>query len=113
MKSYLTYLSIICLLLTGCARRFKFTVKVCNDSLYSEVYNINPAGVDADYLTDSVNFRMYVGTTDNEHENFNYTCNGDSLIIKKVAVVDTTGIWRVMETRTYSLSELKKKKVFE
>ena len=113
MKKYILCITILSSLYVGCIKKFKYTVKVCDDNLYVERFNINPAGVDADYLTDSLNFRLYVGKWDNEHENFNYTCTGDSVLIKKLGIIDTTGEFQIIEKRVYSLQELKKKKMFE
>ena len=95
----------------GCLKRYKHTTKVCNNSLYVEVYNINPAGVDADYLTDSINFKLYVGSWDNEHEHFAYECKSDSIFIEKLDVSEAK--FRVLEKKAYSLQELKQKKMFE
>lgn len=113
MKRYHLYALGILLLLSGCVKRYKRTTKLCNDRLYVEVYNVNPAGVDADYLTDSVNFRMYVGKFDNEHEIYSFICQDDSVVIIKLTKSDTSGIMEVMETKVYSLQNLKKEKVFE
>ena len=100
-------------LFVGCIKQYKHTVKVCDGKFYVEVYNINLAGVDADYLTDTLNFRLYVGKWDNEHENFTYSCTNDSILIEKIGIVDSTGKFQVLEKRVYSLKELKKNKVFE
>jgi len=106
------YLCVIVLTM-GCVKTYKFTSHVCNGKLYAENFNVNPAGVDAVYLTDSLSFRLYVGKYDNEHENFNFGCKGDSVIIKKLASIDTTGIMKVIETNVYNLKDLKTKGRFE
>ena len=112
----------ICILLFGCIKKYKFTSKVCNKNLFVEVYTVNPAGVNADYLTDSVNFRKYIGDWDDEHENYSYSCKGDSIYIMKTvegnrwAKADTTpsGQFTVIsnldtiQNLVFSLSQLKK-----
>lgn len=113
MKGYCLSATLMCLLLMGCVKKYKFTSNVCNGKLYAENFNVNPAGVDAVYLTDSLNFRLYVGKFDNEHENFHFICKEDSVVIEKIASIDTTSIMRVIETRVYNLVDLKKKGKFE
>jgi hypothetical protein len=75
---------LFCTLLTSCTKKYKFTSAVCDKKLFVEVFNVNPFGVDADYLTDSLNFRKYIGDCDSEHEIHSYTCKGDSLYIIKM-----------------------------
>jgi len=111
MRNYFLLLTI--LLCIGCSKVYKRTSKVCDDKLYFEVFNVNPAGVDEGYLTDSLNFRLYVGKWDNEHENFHLMCDGDSVIIEKLDRVDTTSFLKAIETKKYSLKELKSKRKFE
>jgi hypothetical protein len=98
---------------SGCIKKYKYTTKVCERTLFVETFNVHPAGVDADYITDSVNFRMYTGKWDNEHENFRYSCSGDSLIIQKIAEVDTSFVRQVIDTKVFSIKELKSKGMFE
>ncbi len=74
---------LLCIALTNCTKKYKFTAKVCDKNLFVEVFNVNTFGVDADYLTDSVNFRKYIGDFDYEHENYSYACKGDSIFIIK------------------------------
>ena len=75
-----------------------------------EVYNINPAGVDAAFLTDSINFRVFLGEFDNEHENYNCYCKGDTIIIKKLASSDTSLVREVVNEIRYSFKEFTKSK---
>jgi hypothetical protein len=120
---YSAFILFLCLFFVGCVKRFKFTVPICN-KLYVEIFNINPAGVDEDYLTDSTSFRFYVGNFDNEHENYRYICEGDSIKIEKFAENDKGLSWqtdndgrtylkgdtmKVVEVRTFKLLDLKKK----
>ena len=83
MRRKALYSVVLCLVLVSCYRRYKLTGKVCNNELYVEFFQTNPAGVDAEYLTDSVNFRHFVGKIDEEHERYTYKCQGDSIYIKK------------------------------
>jgi len=131
MKSYPL---IICgilwgVLLTSCFRshKYKFTSKVCGGRLFVEVFEANSLGLDADYLTDSANFRKYIGDWDEEHERYLYTCKGDSVyILKRVsgnrwAKWDTTADGKrtvvsnldTTETLTFSLTQLKSEKNFK
>jgi hypothetical protein len=113
MKNHFLFVLFLFLFFTGCIKKYKFTAHACSGQLYAENFNINPAGVDATYLTDSLNFRMYVGKFDNEHENFRFICHGDSIIIEKISSLDTTGIMRVIERKFYNLKKLKSKRMFE
>lgn len=103
-------------------------MKVCDGSLYRECFNINPANVNADYLTDSVSFRKYIGEWDDDHEIYGYSCKGDSVKIEKWRENNEGLYWqtnsnggkyligdtmKVIETKSYNLLELKNKKVFE
>jgi hypothetical protein len=115
-------LLVFCLLFSGCVRKeYRATAKVCDKKLFVEIYNVNSFGVDAEYLTDSVSFRKYVGKFDEEHERYIYTCNGDSLnIIKTVYgnrwAKDTVengmhtviGNLDTIEKQSFSISQLKK-----
>lgn len=94
------------LFLSACIKKYKQTNKFC-ENLYIEIFNVNPAGVDSHYITDSFTFRFYVGKIDNEHENYHYMCSGDSLVIEKIASLDNSGYMRVIESRVFSFKDLK------
>lgn len=113
MKLKAIYILLGCIIFSGCIKKYKRTAKVCEDTLYLETFNVNPAGVDAGYITDSVNFRLYTGKFDNEHENISVWCFGDSLVIEKIADVDTSSARQVIDTRIFSIKELKSKGRFE
>ena len=70
----------LCITFTSCYKRYIGTRNICGNNLYVEIYEINPAGVDACYLTDSTNFRMYIGRFDPESANYDFKCHGDSFI---------------------------------
>ena len=109
-------------LLIGCNNdrsrdKFFSTVRVCNKDLFVETYIIFGGGAFggdrvSDYLTDSVNFRMYVGTYDDGDEAYSYACKGDSVDIYKVTGRRENKN-KIVDTKTYSLQILKKKNVFE
>ena len=115
------FIVILCTLFLGCEKKYKYTAKVCDKKLFVEVYEVNPFGVDADYLTDSVNFRKYIGNSDAEHEDYSYTCSGDSVHILKTvsgnrwAKWDTTADGKMtvisnydtIENLAFSISQLK------
>ena len=100
------------LLLAGCGRKYDRTVTVCDDSLYVEVFDVILVDEKEDYLTDSVNFRLFVGKADGEHENFNYRCEGDTISIRKITSAPY-GKKHVLNVRKYSLTQLKKHRIFD
>ena len=68
---------------------YNFTTSVCDKNLFVEVFTISGGGAYggdrvSDYLTDSTNFRIYIGTYDNAHRFFAYICKGDSLYVYNV-----------------------------
>jgi len=99
---------------------------VCKGILYIETYTVFAEGgaiggvVKSDYLTDSADFRIYIGTYDDEHEKYFYELKGDSIHVEKIrfeedlksfdaSKIKTT----ITENKTYSLKDLEKQKVFE
>ena len=121
MKNNLTYLTLLILLLNCCSYkskiRLELSVEVCN-KLYVEAFNVFGSGafggdLISDYLTDSTNFRIYIGTFDNADFGYAYKCKGDSIIVKKINLVTNDSNKKIIETRVFSLSKLKKEKIFE
>jgi len=100
----------IWLICFGCIKKYKFTSKVCSGKFYAEVYNINPAGVDEIYLTDSLNIKIFIGKFDNEHEKISFDCKGDSIKIFKLAEATVGNKMEIIDAKTLSLSELEKRK---
>ena len=96
---------LLCMLIVGCLETYDRTIKICDEKLYVEKFTTG-VGLDAEYLTDSVNFRLYIGKRDDEHENFTYECKIDSVFIEKIDVSGKKK--RVLEMKAYSLKELKK-----
>jgi hypothetical protein len=111
-------LIIVVSILLGLLKRHKFTHKYCN-GLYVEAYEVNLEGMNAEYLTDSVNFRIYIGNYDSENENFYYKCTGDSVYIEKVESDEeglpnnTKTTSRIIEKKTVDLKTLIKQHRFE
>jgi hypothetical protein len=142
MKIYGYFIIAFMPLLSGCfhsKRNYKGTVSLfskdikCNCKLYVEVYNVGIMNnLNSDYLTDSVNFRIYTGTFDDENGYIYYKCSGDSITVGKKeqinqifkidsSVVDgkrtiTPNLNYTLKTTnktTYSLTDLKKRHTFE
>lgn len=70
----------------------------------------------SDCLTDSLNFRLYLGTYDEGYERINVTCKGDSVTVKKTSSESVDTYWsdpKTFESCTYSISALKKGHIFE
>jgi hypothetical protein len=104
-------LIILCFALTKCYKNYIGTRKICKNNLYVEIYEINLAGVDACYLTDSINFRINVGKFDPELGNYKFRCNDDSVYIIKYNhrnkyIGDTINVTK--EKKALSLTTLKK-----
>lgn len=120
-------LTMICCLFIGCIKKYERTIRLCDSRLYLEVFNVNPAGVDSEYLTDSTNFRIYIGRFDNEHEFFKYQCRQDSVYILKIGTGNTNCKWvtlpdgsqtvqcdiDTLERKTIRLYELRKKRKWD
>jgi hypothetical protein len=110
MKRF-AFFGIMLFVFAGCIKHYKRTTTVCNGKFYVEIYNVNPAGVDVAYLTDSLTINFCVGKFDNEHEVFSFICDNDSIIINKLAKVDMSGKWSNIETRTFDIDDLKKGRI--
>jgi hypothetical protein len=114
---------------TSCfkSHKYKFTSKVCERRLFVEVFEANSLGLDADYLTDSLNFRKYIGDWDEEHERYSYTCKGDSIYVLKMVSGNRWTKWDTTadgkrtvvsnsdttETLNFSLQQLRSEKNFK
>jgi hypothetical protein len=106
MKKYLTLLILVFFpfFLGGCFKKFDCTIKVCDKKLFVERYRHRFIDVGYYYLTDSSNFRMFVGKIDDEHGGYYFICQGDSLKISETYEGD------VINVRKYSLIDLRKGK---
>ena len=94
-------------------------IPLCNQKLFVEKYVVSGGGayggdMISAYLTDSANFRIYLRTYDNAHEGIAFECKGnDSVSVYKQITDTATNRFKIVSTIVYSLSELRKKKVFE
>ena len=93
----------------------------CDCNLYGEYYCVYGNGymatdMNSEYLTDSVNFKKYLGVYDEGHESINVICKGDSIFVEKTSseFIDTRfSNPKVLKKKSYSLKELKREHVFE
>ena len=121
MKKIIIYTAFF-LLIIGCysyrsKKHFGGTVVICN-KLYVEFFNVFSSGafggdMISEYLTDSTNFRIYIGTFDNADYKYVYGCYGDSIMVKKLHNTNRDTFPSVIETRIFSLKKLEKEKQFE
>jgi hypothetical protein len=88
--------------------------------LYVESYLIScgfmATDVDALYLTDSLNFRLYEGTYDEGDGSIVTSCKGDSILIEKYVhekLGVNFGALKVVERKSYNLNDLKRNHIFE
>ena len=98
------YVVLISFFLSSCYKKYKSKIAVCDGNLFVEQFNHKLIDVAYDYLTDSSNFRMYVGKFDYEHGYYRYNCQKDSLEISE------TYEGKVINIRKYSLVDLRKGK---
>jgi hypothetical protein len=91
----------------------------CACNLYAEHYNVYDrgawgTGLNSEYLTDSVNFRKYLGTYDVGYEQIDITCKGDSIIVTKTSsefIGPRGNDPKVLARQSYSLTRLRKSHV--
>ncbi len=94
------------------------TTALCNNTCYLETYNVFSEGgaiggtVATEYLTDSTNFRKYIGSFDEADGGYSYKCKGDSIIVYEISGRSTQSN-RIESVRMYDLQALKKSKVQE
>ena len=89
---------------------------VCN-GLYREKFSVFSGGawsaeLYSDYLTDSVNFRIYIGTHD-EREGISYECNGDAIIATKFTFKEGSNTSTILSEWRFSLSKLIREHKFD
>jgi len=88
--------------------------RIC-DKLWQEMYvvvqgNTFGTATYSDYLTDSINFRVYIGECD-EYSSYSYDCSGDSIIVEKFKHVENRK--QLVKTWVLSLSNLREDHKFE
>jgi hypothetical protein len=130
MKKYILLMALFGL--GGCSsnskQHHKLTVNLCKYepnkcacNLYAEVYLVYGMGalgsdLNSKYLTDSVNFQVYLGTFDEEDEMIITKCKGDSIYTAKTTKTSSDSRWdesKVIEAKTYNIEDLKKQHTFE
>lgn len=117
-KSILITLLVLPLLMGCFDRKNKqklFAKKLVCNQLWREKFRVFSGGaysaeLYSDYLTDSMNFRIYVGSHD-ESSSFDYQCAGDSVFVRKFAHDGNSKI--IIEEKILSVSMLKKSHKFE
>ena len=109
-------------LLSGCRNdrskdKHLSTLSICNRKLYIETYSIFESGAyggdrQSDYLTDSINFRIYIGTYDTGDEAYSFQCRTDSIDVYKVNGRRENQN-KIVRKKTYSLLDLKNAREFD
>lgn len=111
---------LVLLLSIGCvdkkSKQKLFSKKLVCDKIWREKFRVFSGGalsaeLYSDYITDSVNFRVYVGSHD-EYSGFQYECNGDTLFVNKFKV-NAERNSTIIERSSFSLSVLQKRHKFE
>jgi hypothetical protein len=98
MKIQLVAYTLLFLLISSCAeKKYKRTKIITDRNLYVEVFTANSLGLNQEYLTDSLTFRIYIGTVDEEHDYYTYQCRGDSLYIKNVLTGNKNCRWEIVQ----------------
>ncbi len=93
------------------------TIKIC-DKIYIETYIVFSSGAygndkHADYITDSINFRKFIGTEDTENEILFTQCQGDSLFVKKSSINRENDSVKIIFKNIYSKKQLIKEGKFD
>lgn len=90
-----------------------YTTKVCS-GLYVEGYSTFNGGAlgsdeTADYLTDSINFRVYIGSFDNSSTRNSIVCEKkDTVVIYKLSRLERDSTFKARKTNFYCIEDLKK-----
>jgi len=113
-------IAILLVLLLGCVdkkskQKLFAKTSICN-RLWREKFRVFSGGaysaeLYSDYITDSTNFRIYIGSHD-EHSSFDYQCIGDTVVVLKFTHNENKGR-TVSKKSTFSLSKLRKEHKFE
>ncbi len=120
-------LNILTLLLISCKNNWSknnlSSKRTIGSNLHIETYKIFSGGayggdMMTDYLTDSANFRFYVGTFDNAHEVYTYECKVDIIFITKISMQEeripynTKVVKKIIERKAIDLNFLRKQNKF-
>ena len=92
--------------------RHKWTHKVCNN-LYAETFCVFGQGgygtdLDSRWLTDSINFRIYLGTFDEGDGGIYVECGGDTVYVSQL-IQPNADSPKKDSARIYKISDLRKK----
>ena len=93
----------------------------CDGNLRIKYYcvganNYLSTNMNSEYLTDDVNFRLYLGEYDENDLPINVTCKGDSVTIERSSNENIDPYWSkpiVLERKTYSVKDLRKQHHFD
>ena len=94
------------------------TLALCGGQYYVETFTISGGGAFggdrvSSYLTDSINFRKYLGTYDNANEGIATVCKGDSIYIYRTKQAGPHRKPDIVRRWVYTAKELKDSKVFD
>lgn len=98
-------------------KEYNQTLMICN-SLYVEEYFDFKGGVfggdlTTEYLTDSSNFRIYIGSLDTDNEYYRYYCY-PQLVAVTINVIDQhSTTYNVKDSILYNLDSLKRLKNYK
>jgi hypothetical protein len=111
MKNYITILFILVIITSLKLRstgNYKYALNE-DRNLYIEVYRSGLTGnMTSEYLTDSANFRVYLGTYNSKNASIHCKLTGDQIIVEK-KLSDASAKanpLKAMERKTYSLKDL-------
>jgi hypothetical protein len=90
---------------------YKSTIDVC-ESLKVEVFCLSNNGafgseIKSNYLTDSINFRVFVGKYDEGTNYYSYKCNNDTIIIKYKLISESNDADSTIFEKKYLIKKLK------
>jgi len=97
----------------GCKRELRFVGANCFcKGIYREKFLVYSGGAWSaelykDYLTDSTNFRIYIGEHE-ERSNFDYQCSGDTITVKKFTWDESHSNNKILSRQVLLVSVLKK-----
>lgn len=66
---------------------------------------------DAEWITDSINFRLFLGSFDEIEGGFSYKCNGDTIYVMQRPDAIAGNPKDTSVTTIYKISDLKKNKI--
>src|SRR5580765_3805933 len=91
-------------------QKLEAVTPVCNN-VFVETYMVSTEGAHGGdrisaYLTDSINFRVYIRTYDDAHERLSVTCKGDSVSISHSAQDAITLKYKIVDATAYNIRVL-------